>query len=130
MTEYQWRILKRAVRERFDKPEHVLTLTEGRNAIRDIVDQEVKKPSRKRRSRSARFLQQPGMATTESAASPSEATKDPPVSNPPPSASPQPSPPSSANNPGEDRPAPSPPAVPGPTDDLNVDDWGVASADP
>src|SRR5262249_57226280 len=59
MTEYQWRVLKRAVRERFDQPEHVRTLAEGRNAIRDVVEKEAKKPSRKRRARAARFLGRP-----------------------------------------------------------------------
>src|SRR5262249_52794047 len=59
MTEYQWQVLKRAVRERFDKPEHVLTLAEGRNAIRDVVEKEAKKPSRKKRVRATRFLRQP-----------------------------------------------------------------------
>ena len=33
MTEYQWKVLKRAVRERFDQPEHLLSLAAGRNAI-------------------------------------------------------------------------------------------------
>lgn len=58
ITEYQWKILRRAVRERFDEPEHVLSLAASRNKIRDVVEQTVKKPSRKRRVRAARFLNQ------------------------------------------------------------------------
>jgi len=58
MTEYQWKVLRRAVRERFDEPEHVLSLAASRNKIRDVVEQTVKKPSRKRRVRAARFLNQ------------------------------------------------------------------------
>jgi len=58
MTEYQWKVLRRAVRERFDEPEHVLSLAASRNKIRDVVEQTVKKPSRRRRVRAARFLNQ------------------------------------------------------------------------
>jgi len=58
MTEYQWKVLRRAVRERFDEPEHVLSLAANRNKIRDVVEQTVEKPSRKRRVRAARFLNQ------------------------------------------------------------------------
>ena len=57
MTEYQWRVLKRAIRERFDKPDHLMSLAEGRNTIRDIVEKTMQKPSQKRRVRAARFLQ-------------------------------------------------------------------------
>ena len=46
MTEYQWRVLKRAIRERFDEPEHLLSLAAGRNAIRDVVEEAMQKPSR------------------------------------------------------------------------------------
>jgi len=56
MTEYQWKVLKRAIRERFDQPDHLMNLAAGRNAIRDVVEQTVKKPSRKRRVRAARYL--------------------------------------------------------------------------
>ena len=38
MTEYQWRVLKRAIRDRFDQPDHLLNLAAGRNAIRDVVE--------------------------------------------------------------------------------------------
>ncbi|MCH8054252.1 MAG: hypothetical protein IH895_09340, partial [Planctomycetes bacterium] len=57
MTEYQWKVLRRAVRERFDRPEHLLDLAAGRNAIRDVVEEAISKPSRKRRVRAARFGQ-------------------------------------------------------------------------
>ena len=56
MTEYQWKVLKRAIRERFDEPDHLMNLAAGRNAIRDVVEQTVKQPSRKRRVRAARYL--------------------------------------------------------------------------
>ena len=56
MTEYQWKVLKRAVRDRFDRPEHQLSLAAGRNAIRDVVEETLQKPSRKRRSRVMRFF--------------------------------------------------------------------------
>jgi hypothetical protein len=57
MTEYQWRVLKRAVRDRFDDPDHLLSLAASRNAIRDVAEAAMTKPSRKRRLRAARFLQ-------------------------------------------------------------------------
>jgi hypothetical protein len=57
MNEYQWRVLKRAIRDRFDGPEHLLNLAAGRNAIRDVVEAALQKPSRRRRVRVARFLQ-------------------------------------------------------------------------
>ena len=56
MTEYQWKVIRRAVRERFDEPEHLLSLAASRNVIRDVVEAAVKKPSKRRRSRAARFL--------------------------------------------------------------------------
>ncbi len=56
MTEYQWKVLRRAVRERFDDPEHILNLAASRNVIRDVVEAAVKKPSKRRRSRAARYL--------------------------------------------------------------------------
>ena len=65
MTEYQWRVLKRAIRERFDRPEHLLNLAAGRNAIRDVVEEAMQKPSRQRRVRAARFLQPPPSLTGE-----------------------------------------------------------------
>ena len=56
MTEYQWRVIRRAVREKFDKPEHVLSLATARNSIRDLVEKAVSKRTKKRRVRAARFL--------------------------------------------------------------------------
>ncbi len=56
MTEYQWKVLRRAVRERFDQPERLLNLAASRNVIRDVVAAAVKKPSKRRRVRAARFL--------------------------------------------------------------------------
>ena len=56
MTEYQWKVLRRAVRDRFDRPEHILSLAASRNQIRDVVEAAVKKPSKRRRTRAARFL--------------------------------------------------------------------------
>jgi putative transposase len=55
LTEYQWRVMRRALRERFDQPDHVLSLAAARNRIRDTVEQSIKKPSRKRRARAARY---------------------------------------------------------------------------
>ena len=66
MTEYQWRVLKRAIRERFDQPDHLLNLAAGRNAIRDVVEAAMQKPSGKRRVRVARFLQSVPSLTDES----------------------------------------------------------------
>ena len=45
MTDYQWKVLKRAVRDRFDQPEHLLSLAAGRNAIREVIEETLKKPS-------------------------------------------------------------------------------------
>jgi putative transposase len=56
MTEYQWKVVRRAVRERFEEPDRVLSLAASRNQIRDVVEQTVKKPSPRRRVRAARFL--------------------------------------------------------------------------
>ena len=56
MTDYQWRVLKRAVRDRFERPEHLLSLAAGRNAIRDVVEETLQKPSRRRRSRAMRYV--------------------------------------------------------------------------
>ncbi len=57
ITQYQWNALKRAVRERFDRPDHLMSLASGRNAIRDAVNEALQRPSRKRRVRAARFAQ-------------------------------------------------------------------------
>jgi putative transposase len=54
LTEYQWRVMRRAVRDRFDAPDHVLSLASARNAIRAVIDETIQKPSRRRRVRAAR----------------------------------------------------------------------------
>jgi len=74
MTQFQWNVLKRAVRERFDDPSHLMSLAAGRNAIQEVAEQAMTKPSRKRRVRAARFLQEPpgdtnSIAETDSAGS-------------------------------------------------------------
>ena len=122
MTEYQWRVLKRAVRDRFDQPDHLLGLAAGRNAIRDVSEAAMQKPSRQRRVRAARFLQ----------------TAPSPANEPDPSGRP------SAEETAMPQPAlptaqPSEPAVPESNGDngshrsdpseVNVDDWEVAGPD-
>lgn len=62
MTQFQWNVLKRAVREQFDEPSHLMSLAAGRNAIQEVAEQAMTKPSRKRRVRAARFLQEPPIA--------------------------------------------------------------------
>lgn len=64
MTEYQWKVLRRTVRERFDSPDHQMSLARGRNTIRDIAENTMTKPSRRRRSKSARFLNESSSADT------------------------------------------------------------------
>jgi hypothetical protein len=114
--------LKRAIRERFDQPDHLLSLAAGRNAIRDVVEAAMQKPSRQRRVRAARFLQPPpsvmGEADEPDAANAGTA-----------------SPAASAAQDAQ----PAAPAAPDTTEDtgvhhsdpseVNVDDWEVASPD-
>ncbi len=121
MTEYQWKVLKRAVRERFDRPEHLLNLAAGRNAIREVVEEALQKPSRRRRSRVMRYLEG------------GSSVKDEPVER-------------QANNavtevdPGQDghpeseqrfdeAPSPASPDVPIDVDDIDVSDWEVSTPD-
>jgi putative transposase len=130
MTEYQWRVLKRAVRDRFDDPDHLLSLAASRNAIRDVAEAAMTKPSRKRRLRAARFLQKhPEKQTAMNPAaesegdwhSISEAAVDHPARLPP-----------HLDSSGIQ---PSPGAVPEPADPpldtdskpVNVEDWEVSS---
>jgi putative transposase len=133
MTEYQWRILKRAVRKRFDRPEHLLSLAEGRNAIRDVAEKTAKKPSRQRRVRATRFLQQSHGAAAVPAPAEGGWAEVPEQATPTPAASPSPSP-SPAPVPQADSPAGSPGGDPTPPpvipDDLDVSDWGIASSGP
>lgn len=114
MTAYQWRITRRAIRERFDDPDRLLSLAAARNSLRDVVDEAIQKPSRKRRSRAARFLQpQPAARLPDSAA---EFVPLKAISLDPPS-------------PIDDtRIAPAVPLAEDiDPDHLNVDDWDVAS---
>ena len=122
MTEYQWRVLKRAIRDRFDQPDHLLNLAAGRNAIRDVVEAAMQKPSRQRRVRAARFLQPAPSLTGEPEESDSgnvEATS--PVETAAPGARTMvPAAPESIGNSD---------AHPGDPSEVNVDDWEVASPD-
>ncbi len=84
LTEYQWRVLRRAVREKFDEPDHLLSLAAARNSIRDLVEKAIQKPTKRRRARAARFLgdfqsnslSDPRSASNESATSPDDAVAD------------------------------------------------------
>jgi putative transposase len=126
MTQYQWRVLKRAIRERFDQPEHLLSLAAGRNAIREVMEEALKRPSGKRRVRVARFLQPLG--EQRQAEPPSTAQAEPPIL-PPPTA---PSMENSAAAGQEAASATLPDAAqqsadqPNPAD-IDVDDWEVAA---
>ena len=122
LTEYQWRVLKRAIRERFDQPDYLLSLAAGRNAIRDVVEAAMQKPSRQRRVRAARFLQPAPSLTGE----PEESDTGSAVDSPP-------------NESAAPRAEPVSDGVPEPIKDsgsqhsdpseINVDDWEVASPD-
>jgi putative transposase len=134
MTEYQWRILKRAVPERFDTPEHVQMLAEGRNAIRDVVEAEARKPSRKKRGRAARFLRQPQDDAPATPDDDDAAWTDVPGRGQPPASLPTalPTPPAAAAAPAArpDLPPGTPPLDPVDPSDLDVEDWGTASTAP
>ena len=122
MTEYQWRVLKRAIRERFDQPDHLLNLAAGRNAIRDVVEAAMQKPSRQRRVRAARFLQPAPSLTGE----PEESDNGPGEGS-----SPGESAASGAETlvPGAPESIGNPDAHPGDPSEVNVDDWEVAGPD-
>ena len=122
ITEYQWRVLKRAIRERFDQPDHLLNLAAGRNAIRDVVEAAMQKPSRQRRVRAARFLRPAPSLTGE----PEESDNG----------SGEGSSPGESAAPGAETLVPAAPesignsdAHPGDPSEVNVDDWEVASPD-
>jgi len=119
MTEYQWRVLKRAIRERFDQPDHLLNLAAGRNAIRDVVEAAMQKPSGKRRVRVARFLQSAPTLTEEPEAVDSTFPEDalPADADMSPT---DPSIPESSEDNGAEASDPS---------DVDVDDWEIASPD-
>jgi len=116
MTEYQWRFLRRTVRERFEDPDRVLSLAAARNAIRDVVDATVHQPKRRRRTRAARmsgeFQTLPPTLPAAAPISPDAGTSSPQVdvdstlTEPPTGSEPE-------------RGTEDPPA-------LNVDDWDVA----
>jgi len=109
MTQYQWNVLKRAVRDKFDEPEHLMNLAAGRNAIREIAEEAMTRPSRKRRKRAARFLQAAPSETTSAAAESEDGSL---VDDAPPSLSELVDDEVTDVNP----------------DDLDVDDWGIATA--
>ena len=128
MTEYQWRVLKRAVRDKFDEPEHLLSLSAGRNAIRDVVQASLTKPSRRRRKRAARFLGQPPQADRPVRLFEAD-WRDVPGSE---SGEPLPqTPPDRQPVPADDEEQARPPSSPERNppeidpDDLDVDDWEV-----
>jgi len=116
MTEYQWRVLKRAIRERFDDPEHLLSLAAGRNAIREVVEEALRKPSRRRRVRAARFLSKPALQPDNG----DEPSSVPPL---------PPNPPNDDDNhrteSTDDLGAEA--ASDLDPDDIDVDDWGVTT---
>jgi len=123
MNEYQWRVLKRAIRDRFDGPDHLLNLAAGRNAIRDVVEATLQKPSRRRRVRAARFLQSKPALQNEP--SPEDevdcsdfVTSDDEVALPIPDSSPE----SDRLDDASDQEASD-------LSDIDVDDWEVASPD-
>ena len=119
MTDYQWKVLKRAVRERFDRAEHLLSLAAGRNAIREVVEEALQKPSKRRRSRVMRYLEGGSSVNEEPAESPVGEANDPDqqlttVADP---------------STAQDRSTATDPSAPVDLDDLDVSDWEVASPD-
>src|SRR5262249_23507043 len=113
------------------------TLAEGRNAIRDVVEKEAKKPSRKRRTRATRYLGQPKAQSEEVplpingpwtavaiAGAPQSAPPVPPAEGPPPA-----TPPRGPEQTSSVQSSSSPPAAIEP-DDLDVEGWGITSTDP
>jgi putative transposase len=124
MTAYQWRVLKRAIRQRFDGPEHLQNLSQGRNAIRDVVEEAIRKPSRSRRVRAARFLQSPPSMLNAPAEQADRASVVPPSTTADATLN------GPAPDPGQ---TDAPPLVnPSPTvdpADLDVSDWEIASPD-
>jgi len=121
MTAYQWRVLKRAVRERFDGPEHLQSLSAGRNAIRDVVEEAVQKPSRSRRVRVARYLQPPPSTMS----SPAETPDLDAAGSSPAAACEEPA---TAADSADDHPSNNPLPTVDPSE-LDVSDWEVASPD-
>jgi hypothetical protein len=118
MTDYQWKVLKRAVRERFDEPEHLLSLAAGRNAIRDVVEEALKKPSRRRRSRVMRYLQGGPSLADVSEERPVADAVDPHQAGLP-----------ASEMPTVDEQPPAGPTATIDPDDIDVSDWEIASPD-
>jgi len=128
MTEYQWRVLKRAVRDRFDGPEHQMTLAAGRNAIRDVVEETLQKPSGRRRVRAMRYLQ--GTTPLSQQAEQSEVQVPSPAAT-----AAEEAPPATTQPTEEAAPVESPvegepsadPVLPVSPEDIDVSDWEVTS---
>jgi len=125
MTAYQWRVLKRAIRERFDGPEHLQSLSAGRNAIRAVVEEAVRKPSRGRRVRAARYLQPPP-STLNGTAEPADFTS---VAPPSAAADPCSQQPTTVADPVDNDPSASSLPVIDPSE-IDVSDWEVSSPEP
>ena len=118
MTEYQWKVLKRAVRERFDQPEHLLSLAAGRNAIREVVEEALQKPSKRRRSRVMRYLEGGSSVKEEPVEPQSDDAVDP-----------HPEGHAAFEGPSvEEQPSASP-AAEIDSEDIDVSDWEVAGPD-
>ena len=121
MTEYQWKVLKRAVRERFDQPEHLLSLAAGRNAIREVVEETLQKSSRRRRSRVMRYLEGgSSLADEQAKCSTEDATAD---VNPHQDGLP------ASEMPSVEEQSSASPAAPIDSEDIDVSDWEVTSPD-
>ena len=95
--------------------EHLLSLAAGRNAIREVVEEALRKPSRRRRARAARFLSKPALQPTNEDESSSAPTPSPLPQN---DSERQPDPTDDGRN--ESAPNINP-------DDIDVDDWDVTS---
>jgi hypothetical protein len=122
LTAYQWRVLKRAIREPFDGPEYQQSLSAGRNAIRQVVEEAARKPSRSRRVRAARYLQPPpsNMNSPGESADPAAAGSVPPV------AAPSSQETATGADPVDDPPAENSLSTVDPAD-IDVSDWEVSS---
>ncbi len=121
---YQWRVLKRAIRERFDGPEHLQNLSAGRNAIREVVEEAVRIPSRSRRVRAARYLQPPP-STMNSPVEPADLDS---VGSPPTAATPSCEEAAMGADQVDDRQSEKPLPIIDPSE-IDVSDWEVASPD-
>jgi hypothetical protein len=108
----------RAVRERFDRPEHLLSLAAGRNAIREVVEEALQKPSRRRRSRVMRYLEGgPSVNEQPAERSPDETAVPSPDDRP------------ASETPNVEEPSSASGAAPIDTEEIDVSDWEVAAPD-